>query len=291
MRTLKWYYVLAAVLFPFAVWGAATGYNANVIKTAAPGAVDVGGTTATQGSALDMARADHNHSITGTLAVANGGTGATTASDARGTLGVAAATHASTHTVSGSDVVSINTSQLVHTSTAIPVDFGGTGCQNIGSQAGFCANNNSSVAGWVATTGTTGFLVATTGAVSLRSTGIINGDIASGAVIARNKLATDTAYGVVINDSGGVLSNVNAVAVGSALTSNGVSAVPVYRATGTCSSSAATTCTITSQRSGCLPVCSMSTSVSTTWRAAESGGTITCTFGTSGTNTCNCHCF
>ena len=62
------------------------------------------------------------------------------------------------------------------------------------------------------------------------------------------------------------------------------------KAAGTCTSSAATTCTAT-VRSGCKPVCSQSTSVSTTIRCAVSTTTLTCTFGTSGTNTCNFVCF
>jgi hypothetical protein len=65
---------------------------------------------------------------------------------------------------------------------------------------------------------------------------------------------------------------------------------PVWVGVQSCTSSATTTCTITVARSGCAPVCSMTTSVSTTMRAATSGTTLTCTFGTSGTNTCNCFC-
>jgi len=88
-----------------------------------------------------------------------------------------------------------------------------------------------------------------------------------------------------------VVGQIADVAVGSALVSGGVGAAPSYSASGTCTSSSSTTCTITGRRSGCLPVCSMTTSVSTTFRAAISSTTITCTFGTSGTNTCNCICF
>jgi hypothetical protein len=81
------------------------------------------------------------------------------------------------------------------------------------------------------------------------------------------------------------------VAAGNVLVSGGASTIPAWSASATCTSSAATTCTITGRRAGCLPVCSMTTSVSTTFRAALATTTITCTFGTSGTNTCNCICF
>ena len=59
---------------------------------------------------------------------------------------------------------------------------------------------------------------------------------------------------------------------------------------GSCTSSSSTTCTAT-VRSGCHPVCSMTTSVSTTWRCSVSSTTLTVTFGTSGTNTANYICF
>jgi hypothetical protein len=66
---------------------------------------------------------------------------------------------------------------------------------------------------------------------------------------------------------------------------------PVGVAVQTCTTSSSTTCTITVARSGCLPVCSQTTSVSATLsRASVSGTTLTCTFPTSGTNTCNCFC-
>lgn len=61
-------------------------------------------------------------------------------------------------------------------------------------------------------------------------------------------------------------------------------------AAGSCTSSASTTCTAT-VRSGCNPVCSQTTSVSTTLRCSVATTTLTCTFGTSGTNTCNFVCF
>lgn len=61
-----------------------------------------------------------------------------------------------------------------------------------------------------------------------------------------------------------------------------------------CTSSAATTCTITVARSGCTPVCSASALAGSGTQclktAVVSGTTLTCTFTTSGTNTCNCLC-
>jgi hypothetical protein len=104
-------------------------------------------------------------------------------------------------------------------------------------------------------------------------------------------VATHT-QGAVITGGNGTAAEVDLadVAAGSVLTSGGTSTIPAWRAAATCTSSAATTCTITGQRAGCLPVCSMTTSVSTTFRAALASTTITCTFGTSGSNTCNCLC-
>ncbi len=61
-------------------------------------------------------------------------------------------------------------------------------------------------------------------------------------------------------------------------------------AAGSCTSSSATTCTAT-VRSGCKPVCSETTSVGVFSRCSVSSTTLTCTFGTSGTNTCNFICF
>ncbi len=74
--------------------GAATGINMNQVRTAAPGAVNVGGVAAGEGSSLAAARADHAHSLTGVLPVANGGTGnssgqAATAAGLAGTSGSA----------------------------------------------------------------------------------------------------------------------------------------------------------------------------------------------------------
>ncbi|HVP49645.1 MAG TPA: hypothetical protein VMT56_00335 [Candidatus Bathyarchaeia archaeon] len=102
---------------------------------------------------------------------------------------------------------------------------------------------------------------------------------------------TGTVGALLAPTSTTVVGQIADVAVGSALVSGGVGVAPSYSASATCTSSGATTCTITGRRSGCLPVCSMTTSVSTTFHAAISSTTITCTFGTSGTNTCNCICF
>jgi len=102
---------------------------------------------------------------------------------------------------------------------------------------------------------------------------------------------TGTVGALLAPTSTTVVGQIADVAVGSALVSGGVGVAPSYSASATCTSSGATTCTITGRRSGCLPVCSMTTAVSTTFHAAISSTTITCTFGTSGTNTCNCICF
>lgn len=81
------------------------------------------------------------------------------------------------------------------------------------------------------------------------------------------------------------------VAFGSIVASGGTGGAPSYTAVQTCTSSAAVTCTITVTRSGCNPICSQTTSVSTELtKAAVSGTTLTCTWPTSGTNTCNCIC-
>jgi hypothetical protein len=63
---------LAAVL----LMGAAVGINANQVRTSAVSATNMTGVTASEGTSVSLARADHGHSITGTLPQTNGGTGA-----------------------------------------------------------------------------------------------------------------------------------------------------------------------------------------------------------------------
>jgi hypothetical protein len=58
--------------------GATNGINTNQVRTAAPGTVSVSGVAAAEGSSLAVARADHTHSLTGTLPSGNGGTGVST---------------------------------------------------------------------------------------------------------------------------------------------------------------------------------------------------------------------
>lgn len=101
-----------------------------------------------------------------------------------------------------------------------------------------------------------------------------------------------TTTGSIITGGNGTANMVQLadVATGSILVSGGTSTIPAWSTSSTCSSSASTICTIPGRRAGCKPVCSMTTNTSTTFRAAISSTTITCTFGTSGSNTCNCLC-
>lgn len=98
MRTIGTERLIGAglVVLALALIGAATGINMNQVRTAAPGAVNVGGVAAAEGGSLAAARADHVHSLTGVLPVANGGTGnasgqAATAAGLAGTSGLASA--------------------------------------------------------------------------------------------------------------------------------------------------------------------------------------------------------
>lgn len=50
---------------------AATGFSTQQARTAAPGSVNLAGVSATEGSSLAFARADHTHSITGAVPDAN----------------------------------------------------------------------------------------------------------------------------------------------------------------------------------------------------------------------------
>lgn len=59
--------------------GATTGISTRQVRTAAPGVVNVSGVAAAEGSSLAVCRADHTHSLTGILPVANGGSGSSTA--------------------------------------------------------------------------------------------------------------------------------------------------------------------------------------------------------------------
>lgn len=70
-----------AVLVPAVVIAAATGISTQQTRTAAPSAVNLSGVAAAEGSSLAHARADHTHSLTGVLALANGGTGLSAAAD------------------------------------------------------------------------------------------------------------------------------------------------------------------------------------------------------------------
>ena len=91
----------------------------------------------------------------------------------------------------------------------------------------------------------------------------------------------------LISPSGGITTSGSTV-----ITLNGTGGLTISdtKAANTCTSSSSTTCTAT-VRSGCHPVCSQTTSVSTTMSCSVATTTLTCTFGTSGTNTCNFICF
>lgn len=80
-RKIKWWWIALLFLTPVGVWAAATGTTANQIKTDVPSAVNMAGVAAAEGTGLAMARADHTHSISGTLPHGNGGTDVTTATD------------------------------------------------------------------------------------------------------------------------------------------------------------------------------------------------------------------
>jgi predicted RecA/RadA family phage recombinase len=79
--------------------------------------------------------------ITGTLPIAHGGTGSTSASDARTALGVAAATHATEHHTGGADALApadIGAAAATHahdgtdiTTGTLPIAHGGTGASSI----------------------------------------------------------------------------------------------------------------------------------------------------------------
>jgi hypothetical protein len=75
----------------------------------------------------------------------------------------------------------------------------------------------------------TGVLTFLGGAATVRS--IVDGDISASAGIARSKLATGTAYAVLVNGSSGALSEVSGVGTtGQVLTSNGAGAAPTWQA-------------------------------------------------------------
>jgi hypothetical protein len=78
MRTIagKTLGVALGVLVVAVLTGATTGISTQQVRTAAPGVVNVSGVTAAEGSSLAVCRADHTHSLSGTLPQANGGTGA-----------------------------------------------------------------------------------------------------------------------------------------------------------------------------------------------------------------------
>lgn len=90
--------VLACLVVPVLVIAATNGINTTQIKTAAPTTVSVSGIAAAEGTSLAVARADHAHSLTGTLPIGNGGTGVTSAADDTVLIGSGAAWVAQTLT-------------------------------------------------------------------------------------------------------------------------------------------------------------------------------------------------
>ncbi len=90
--------------------------------------------------------------------------------------------------------------------------------------------------------------------------------------------------------SAGAESTFASAAVGSVMTSGGSGTAPVWNAVQTCNVAAGTTCNITVARSGCTQVCGPGATVGGLKSAAVSGTTLTCTFVSSGNNTCACIC-
>lgn len=79
MKFIRWTIAVAMAFGLFmALTAASTGISANQIRTAAPGAVNVSGVGATEGTSQTVAKSDHGHSLSGTLPIGNGGTGSAT---------------------------------------------------------------------------------------------------------------------------------------------------------------------------------------------------------------------
>lgn len=173
--------------------------------------------------------------------------------------------------------------------TAAPSAYGGTSCTNQfprslnASGAATCASVDLS-ADTAATVlpmtkgGTGANLTGTTGGVHYSSSTTVTAQTAGGA-----------AGTILANSSANTPAWLAAGTAGQVLSSRGAAA-PVYVGVQSCTSSAATTCTITVARSGCVPVCGLGTAASTWVKGTVSTTTLTCTFSTSGTNTCNCLC-
>lgn len=129
----------------------------------------------------------------------------------------------------------------------------------------------------------------TKGGTGANLTGVVGGVLWSTSTTVTGQTAAGAAGTILANSSANTPAWLAAGTAGQVLSSRGAAA-PVYVGVQTCTSSASTTCTITVARSGCTPVCQNSTAVSTWVRGTVATTTLTCTFSTSGTNTCACFC-
>lgn len=372
-----------AVLVPAAVIAAVAGISTQQTRTAAPGAVNLSGVAAAEGSSLAHARADHTHSLTGTLAAASGGTGAsnTPTSDrylkGNGTAfatssGAASGTGSCTNqfvralnsdaaptcaTVANADLanssltvtagtgltgggaVSLGGSTTLNLSTPVSVANGGTnktswstGSVAFAASASALGEDNTNLF-WDNTskrlglgtsspsagTGTSRaeFVATNAGAendllllrnndttantattIKFTNSTVAGGDFGSVELSAVRGSGSDATFNLRVASGTPTMtttlaSTSSAVTITAGLTLNGTGGLTCSdtNACGTCTSSASTTCTAT-VRSGCKPLCSQTTSVSTELsRCSVSSTTLTCTWPTSGTNTCNFLCF
>jgi hypothetical protein len=126
---------------------------------------------------------------------------------------------------------------------------------------------------------------------------ISSGTVSAGTLSVGNGGTGSTSFGasagalITSGTSGtGALGRVDAVALGNILISQGTATVPTWLGVQTCTVASGTTCTITTWRSGCTQVCGPGSTVGGLKSSSVSGTTLTCTFVTTGSNTCACIC-